>query len=154
MKFTSLTQLKNYVEKAQKQSMEVLNQNLETEAKKITLSELGRSSSKTKTGNIYEPTGAIIDCIKGQVNGLSLTLVWGDTGDWFSILDKSHGHFYAPEALEEGTVWAEGTKLHPYSPVFKPATDFVDKTEEWRNNELPNVFVQFMRGKGMNIKRV
>lgn len=156
MKFKSIDQLVDYVKSAQNQATVPIAAETKKIAVKVTTKEVGTVSQRSGRNNIYEPTGDIFRCIETNVTLNLITLVWRDNGGWESVFgDKdNHPHMYAPWALENGMVWDKGTNLSTDNYVYKDATEFVKKTDEERRQKIPKVYLSFMRGNGIPIKRV
>lgn len=153
MRFKSIEQMISYIKSAQQESTTPIANETKSIALRITEEEVGSVAEREKANTMYTPTGDILRCIETSVSLNLITLTWKDNGGWTSILDEGK-HMYAPEKLEEGGVWDKGTRPAIDFFVYKPPTHFVDKTDKERRNEIPNVYLKFMKGKGISIKRV
>lgn len=153
MKFKSIDQLVNYVESAQKQSATPIANETKEIALRVTTKEVGTVSQRYNKNNYYIPTGDIFNCIETNVTLNLITLIWKDNGGWSSVFGDNE-HMYAPWALENGTVWDKGTSIKTGNYIYKEPTEFVKKTDEQRRNKIPKVYINFMRGNGIPIKRV
>ncbi|MGL4453547.1 MAG: hypothetical protein ACRDDY_19630 [Clostridium sp.] len=93
-------------------------------------------------------SGDIFECIgTNSKTNESLELSWQDTGDWYSLAEKTKGdHMYAPWALENGKVWDWSS-----SAKYKPATTLEETSTEIIEKDSKEISMKILKQKGFDI---
>lgn len=138
MEFSSLEEMISFIEG----KMNSANSQLADKMVEIAKQETEKEQNKyTPSPNGYQRTGDLLSCIKPTLITKDLVeITWQNSGNWKSYRGNS---FYAPKGLEEGTTFGRGG--------YRPATNFVEMSENKIQSELPKCYKQIMNSLGIPI---
>lgn len=144
MIFSSLEDLKSYVEKKHLQALEEVGEEMKDIMKKETTEQVYHAYNP----NAYETTGQLLDSIDiTDMSKNSVTVEWQDNGDWTSVNGE---HFFPMYGLESGKTWGEGsTRLNP---KYRPKTNLLEESINEIEREIPNEYRKIMNGLGVPVR--
>ena len=134
MVFNSVEEAEAYIEK----QLQGACQSVADEMVDIAKRETQAQTQRGKGAPFYANTGNVINCIDAtKISTKEVEITWQDNGGWYSVITGEP--FYAPWALENGTVW------------YQSSTNFVDSSFSRIQSDIPPLLVSYLRARGIPI---
>ena len=134
MTFNSVEEAEAYIKKQLQGACEYVADEMVDIAKRETQAQTQRGKGEP----FYVNTGNVINCIDAtKVDLKEVEITWQDNGGWYSVITGEP--FYAPWALEYGTVW------------YQSSTNFVDSSFDRIQSTIPPLLASYLRARGIPI---
>ena len=134
--FKSFNELKKYIEKASRQSMKEVGEELKDIFKEAIQEEVYDAYSPSKYERTYQLRDKMVEITKSTGDSVEVSVT--HTGDHISYVNGTR--FYVPYGLESGHTWGRG------------ATNIEKVAYQKAERDIPNKYKKEMKARGIPIK--